>query len=130
VAERLPEFEMHRMDLTARRGAGKGLRLCGASDGGAGAARWVSAVANAKSSTGRVDCLTRVITDDGTWSSTASPGLCRPALCRDLPAVLLGAGRTGAEAEPDPVPAREAVLSDAELAARHAETPLVDGQAR
>ena len=66
VRERLADFEMHRMDLSNGAVLEKGcvylvplmerLRL----------PRGLSAVANAKSSTGRLDLLTRLITDDGT----------------------------------------------------------------
>jgi dCTP deaminase len=55
LTERLPEFEMHRMRPDRWRGAGKGLRLRGAADGTAGLPDDISAVANAKSSTGRLD---------------------------------------------------------------------------
>ncbi len=63
----------------------------------------VSAVANAKSSTGRLDLLTRTITDGGTEFDRIPPGYHRAALCRDLPALFFGAGAAGHAAEPDPV---------------------------
>ena len=66
IEDRLPDFEMHRMDLTGGAVLEKGcvylvplmerLRLPAG----------ITAVANAKSSTGRLDLLTRLITDDGT----------------------------------------------------------------
>ena len=60
------------------------------------------AVANAKSSTGRVDLLTRLITDGGTEFDRIAPGYQRTALGRDLPAVILGAGAAGNATQPDP----------------------------
>lgn len=65
VAQRIAEFEMHRIDLTDGAVLEKGCvyviplmeRLALPAD--------VSAVANAKSSTGRLDLLTRTIADGG-----------------------------------------------------------------
>ena len=115
LTERLPEFEMHRMALDEGAVLEKGCvyvvplmeRLDLPAD--------ISTVANAKSSTGRVDCLTRVITDDGT-SSTASrratPARFSPRIC---PQSFSVAGQTGVASEPDPLSPGEAGLSDAEL---------------
>ena len=52
------------------------------------------AVANAKSSTGRLDLLTRTITDGGA-SLTGCPRLSGPALCGNLPALFFGLVRPG-----------------------------------
>ena len=66
----------------------------------------ISAVANAKSSTGRLDLFTRLITDRGTRVRPDRGRLRRPALRRDLAALVLGAGPSGHAAEPDPLPPR------------------------
>ena len=66
VADRLAEFEMHRIDLTDGAVLEKGcvyvvplMEILALPAG-------MTAVANAKSSTGRLDLLTRTITDGGT----------------------------------------------------------------
>ena len=66
----------------------------------------ISAVANAKSSTGRLDLFTRLITDRGTEFDRIERRLRRPALRRDLAALVLGAGPPRHAAEPDPLPPR------------------------
>ena len=68
-----------------RRGAGKGLRLCSATDGSACPARRYPAVANAKSSTGRLDLLTRTITDGGTEFDRIPPGYHGPLYAEICP---------------------------------------------
>ena len=65
-AERIADLALHEIDLTPGRGAGDGLRLYRAADGEPGAAgRACVAATNPKSSTGRLDVFTRVITDHG-----------------------------------------------------------------
>ena len=78
VAERLEEFEMHRVDLTQGAVLEKGCvyvvplleRLALPAD--------LSAAANAKSSTGRLDLLTRTITDGGTEFDRVAQGYAGP----------------------------------------------------
>ncbi len=85
VADRLAEFEMHRVDLTAGAVLEKGCvyvvplmeRLALPAD--------ISAVANAKSSTGRLDLLTRMITDEGTEFDRVSPGYTGPLYAEICP---------------------------------------------
>jgi len=130
VAERLAEFEMHRIDLSQGAVLEKGCvyvvplmeRLDLPGD--------LSAVANAKSSTGRLDLLTRVITDGGVEFDRIGPGYTGPLYAEICPrsfSVLVRPGmrltqlrlrRGGA-----------AVLDDAALAALHAAETLVDGEA-
>ncbi len=72
VAARIAEFEMHRMDLAAGAVLEKGCVYLVPLAERLALPSGMTAVANAKSSTGRLDLLTRVLTDGG-WSSTASP---------------------------------------------------------
>jgi dCTP deaminase len=127
LSERLPEFEMHRMPLDAGAVLEKGCvyvvplmeRLaCPPTS-----PPWPMP----KAPPGRVDCLTRVITDGGTEFDRIAPGYTGPLLCRDLPALLLRAGEAGAAAEPDPVSPGGGRPVDADLSALHAESPLVAG---
>jgi dCTP deaminase len=103
LTDRLPEFEMHRMSLEDGAVLEKGCvyvvplmeRLDLPAD--------ISAVANAKSSTGprRLPDAGHHRRRDGVRPHRA--GLYRPAFRRDLPALLLRARETGAAAQPDPL---------------------------
>ncbi len=127
LTERLPEFEMHRMGLEDGAVLEKGCvyvvplmeRLNLPAD--------VSAVANAKSSTGRVDCLTRVITDDGTEFDRIAPGYTGPLFAEICPRSFSVLVKPGLRLNQIRFRRGEAVLSDAQLAALHAKTPLVAG---
>jgi dCTP deaminase len=66
VADRLAEFEMHRVDLTQGAVLEKGCVYVIPLAERLALPPGVTAVANAKSSTGRLDLLTRTITDGGT----------------------------------------------------------------
>jgi dCTP deaminase len=127
LAERLPEFEMHRMALTEgavlERGCVYVVPLMEALDLPEG----VSAVANAKSSTGRVDCLTRVVTDDGTEFDRIAPGYRGPLFAEICPRSFSVLVRPGLRLNQIRFRRGEAVLSDAELKDRHAQSPLVSG---
>jgi dCTP deaminase len=127
LTERLPEFEMHRMALDDGAVLEKGCvyvvplmeRLDLPGD--------ISAVANAKSSTGRVDCLTRVITDDGTEFDRIAPGYTGPLFAEICPRSFSVLVKPGLRLNQVRFRRGEAVLSDAELSALHAQSPLVAG---
>jgi len=87
----------------------------------------ISAVANAKSSTGRVDCLTRVITDDGTEFDRVAPGYTGPLFAEICPRSFSVLVKPGLRLNQIRFRRGEAVLSDDELTALHAQTPLVAG---
>ena len=127
VTDRIAEFEMHRMDLTDGAVLEKGcvyvVPLMEALDLPAD----VTAVCNAKSSTGRVDCLTRVITDGGTEFDRIPAGYTGPLYAEICPRSFSVKVAPGLRLNQIRFRRGQAVLSDAELAARHAATPLVDG---
>ncbi|MGP1356346.1 2'-deoxycytidine 5'-triphosphate deaminase [Roseicyclus sp.] len=127
LADRLPEFEMHRMALTdgavLERGCVYVVPLMEALE----LPPEISAVANAKSSTGRVDCLTRVITDDGTEFDRIAPGYAGPLFAEICPRSFSVLVRPGLRLNQIRFRRGEAVLTDAELEARHAGSPLVSG---
>ena len=130
VAERLEAYRMHAVALGPGAMLEKGCvylvplleRLALPAD--------VAAVANAKSSTGRLDLLTRVVTDAGAEFDRIPPGYTGPLWAEICPrsfSVLVRPGmrltqirfrRGGA-----------AALDDAALARLHARSPLVDGPA-
>ncbi len=129
VADRLAEFTMHEIDLTAGAVLEKGCvyvvplmeRL--ALPGG------VQAVANAKSSTGRLDLLTRLITDGGTEFDRIRPGYAGPLYAEICPRSFSVLVRPGMRLNQVRFREGEAMLDDAALAALHAASPLVSGEA-
>ncbi|MBA4349925.1 MAG: 2'-deoxycytidine 5'-triphosphate deaminase [Rhodobacter sp.] len=129
VADRLAEFEMHRVDLTAGAVLEKGcvyvLPLMESLALPAG----VTAVANAKSSTGRLDLLTRTITDGGSEFDRIPEGYTGPLYAEVCPKSFSVLVRPGMRLNQIRFRAGQAVLDDAELALLHAQEPLVSGQA-
>lgn len=129
VAQRLDEFEMHQIDLTNGAVLEKGcvyvvelMETLALPDG-------VQAVANAKSSTGRLDLLTRTITDGGEEFDRIQPGYCGPLYAEICPRSFSVLVRPGMRLNQIRFRAGQAVLTDAELRSLHNETPLVDGDA-
>ncbi|WBU54619.1 2'-deoxycytidine 5'-triphosphate deaminase [Paracoccus sp. SCSIO 75233] len=129
VEDRLADFEMHRMDISGGAVLEKGcvylvplaerLRL----------PKGLSAVANAKSSTGRLDLLTRLITDDGTEFDRLPDGYDGPLYAEICPRSFSVLVRPGMRLNQLRLRRGHAVLSDDALRSLHAETPLVGGTA-
>lgn len=88
----------------------------------------VTAVANAKSSTGRLDLLTRLVTDDGTEFDRLSEGYDGPLYAEICPRSFSVLVRPGMRLNQLRLRAGQAVLSDAELTDLHDRTPLVAGK--
>lgn len=129
VAERLSEFEMHSVDLTNGAVLEKGcvyvvplMERLALPDG-------VQAVANAKSSTGRLDLLTRTITDGGVEFDRIPPGYTGPLYAEICPRSFSVLVRSGMRLNQIRFRAGQAIVSDEELTALHETAPLVDGQA-
>ncbi len=129
VTERLAEFEMHHVDLTDGAVLEKGcvyvVPLMERLDLPAG----TTAVANAKSSTGRLDLLTRTIIDGGVEFDRIPEGYAGPLYAEICPRSFSVLARTGMRLNQIRFRRGQAVLSDAELAALHAAEPLVTGDA-
>jgi dCTP deaminase len=125
VADRIADFEMHRIDLTGGAVLEKGCvyvvplveRLRLPAD--------VQAVANAKSSTGRLDLLTRTITDGGVEFDRIPAGYRGPLFAEICPRSFSVLVRPGMRLNQLRFRRGQAVLDDAALAALHARTPLV-----
>jgi len=128
VAERVAEFEMHRMDLSGGAVLEKGCVYVVPLMERLALPDTISAVANAKSSTGRVDCLTRVITDGGTEFDRIPAGYTGPLYAEICPRSFSVVVEPGLRLNQIRFRRGQAILSDAELARRHARTPLVDGE--
>ncbi|MGR3756605.1 MAG: 2'-deoxycytidine 5'-triphosphate deaminase [Tranquillimonas sp.] len=126
VADRLGEFEMHRMDISDGAVLEKGCvylvplmeRLALPAD--------VEAVANAKSSTGRLDLLTRAITDGGTEFDRVPAGYRGPIYAEICPRSFSVLVRPGMRLNQIRFRRGDARLADDALAALHARSPLVD----
>ena len=129
VAARLDEFEMHRIDLTDGAVLEKGCVYLVPLAEALALPPEMSAVANAKSSTGRLDLLTRVITDGGTEFDRIAPGYSGPLYAEICPRSFSVLVRPGMRLNQIRFRRGQAVLSDDALRALHAETPLVDGAA-
>ncbi|MFQ8431790.1 2'-deoxycytidine 5'-triphosphate deaminase [Amaricoccus sp. W119] len=127
VARRLSEFEMHRIDL----GPGAVLEkncvylvpLMEALD----LPPDLSAVANAKSSTGRLDLLTRLITDQGTEFDRIPAGYSGPLYAEISPRSFSVLVRPGMRLNQIRFRRGQVLLDDAALRELNASQGLVDG---
>ena len=129
VADCLAEFEMHRIDITERAVLEKGCVYLVPLMETLALPNDVSAVANAKSSTGRLDLLTRTITDGGAEFDRIPAGYVGPLYAEICPRSFSVLVRPGMRLNQIRFRKGQAVLSDAELTARHKKSPLVDGPA-
>lgn len=129
VMERLEEFEMHQIDLTEGAVLEKGCVYVVPLMEQLDLPEGIQAVANAKSSTGRLDLLTRTITDGGEEFDRIQPGYSGPLYAEICPRSFSVLVRPGMRLNQIRFRDGQAVLSDAALTALHGETPLVDGEA-
>jgi dCTP deaminase len=127
VTDRIAEFEMHRIDLTRGAVLEKGcvyvvplLERLALPPG-------LSAVANAKSSTGRLDLLTRTITDGGTEFDRIPAGYNGPLYAEICPRSFSVLVREGQRLNQIRFRDGRAELSDDDLRALHARIGLVSG---
>jgi len=127
VAGRIAEFEMHRVDLSQGAVLEKGCVYLIPLAERLALPPGVTAVANAKSSTGRLDLLTRTITDGGTEFDRIPEGYHGPLYAEVCPRSFSVLVRAGQRLNQIRFRMGQAVLADAELAALHAQDPLVDG---
>ena len=129
VAHRIAEFEMHRIDLTAGAVLEKGCvyviplmeHLDLPSD--------ITAVANAKSSTGRLDLLTRCITDGGVEFDRITAGYKGPLYAEVCPKSFSVLVRAGQRLNQIRFRRGQAALDDTALEMLHKSEPLVSGKA-
>ena len=124
VSERLDEFEMHRIDLDGGAVLEKGCVYLVPLEETLALPADMTAVANAKSSTGRLDLLTRTITDGGTEFDRIAPGYSGPLYAEICPRSFSVLVRPGMRLNQIRFRRGQAVLSDAELRALHAEIRL------
>jgi dCTP deaminase len=127
VADRIDEFGMHEIDLSGGAVLEKGCVYLVPLAERLALPRGVSGVANAKSSTGRLDLLTRTVIDGGTEFDRIPEGYSGPLWAEICPRSFSVLVRPGMRLNQLRLRRGEAALDDAALAALHARTPLVDG---
>ena len=128
VASRIAEFEMHRVDLTQGAVLEKGCVYLIPLAERLSLPPGVTAVANAKSSSGRLDLLTRAITDGGTEFDRIPEGYDGPLYAEVCPRSFSVLVRAGQRLNQIRFRRGQAVLDDAALTRLHAADPLVDGK--
>ena len=129
AADRIAEFEMHRIDLTTGAVLEKGCVYVIPLMESLALPLGITAVANAKSSTGRLDLLTRLITDGGTEFDRIAEGYHGPLYAEVCPKSFSVLIRAGQRLNQIRFRQGQAVLSDAELTTLHASETLVSGEA-
>ncbi|HEY9039420.1 MAG TPA: 2'-deoxycytidine 5'-triphosphate deaminase [Roseovarius sp.] len=126
VADRLGEFEMHRIDLSGGAVLEKRCVYVVPLMEALALPADVHATANAKSSTGRLDLLTRAVTDGGAEFDRIPPGYNGPLYAEICPRSFSVLVRPGMRLNQIRFSTGDAVLNDADLAALHASDRLVD----
>ncbi|MEJ5216997.1 2'-deoxycytidine 5'-triphosphate deaminase [Cognatishimia sp. D5M38] len=127
VSERLSDFEMHRITLTEEGAVlEKGCVYLVPLMESLALPHGITAVANAKSSTGRLDLLTRTITDGGTEFDRIPAGYRGPLYAEICPRSFSVLVRPGMRLNQIRFRDGQSVLSDDALRALHADSPLVD----
>ena len=129
VSERLRDFEMHRIDLSDGAVLEKGCVYLVPLMEHLSLLKRVHAVTNAKSSTGRLDLLTRVVTDGGTEFDRVAPGYQGPLYAEICPRSFSVLVRPGQRLNQIRFRRGNAQLSDKALRELHTKTPLVTGDA-
>lgn len=127
VTDRLPEFEMHSFPLTEGAVLEKGCVYLVPLAESLALPKGLSAVANAKSSTGRLDLLTRTITDQGTEFDRIPEGYSGPLYAEICPRSFSVLVRPGMRLNQIRFRDGQATLDDQALGALHTKTPLVTG---
>lgn len=127
LTDRLAEFEMHRIDLTDGAVLEKGAVYLVPLQEALALPPDIAAVANAKSSTGRLDLLTRTVTDGGTEFDRIPAGYDGPLYAEICPRSFSVLVRPGMRLNQIRFRVGDAVLDDDALHDLHAVTPLVDG---
>lgn len=129
VADRIGEFEMHRIDLSGGAVLEKGCVYLVPLMESLALPKGIGAVANAKSSTGRLDLLTRTITDGGVEFDRIAEGYKGPLYAEICPRSFSVLVRPGMRLNQIRFRAGQAILSDAGLERLHQAQPLVTGTA-
>ena len=130
VAERLADFSMHEIDLTDGAVLEMGCVYLVPLLESIALPKGISAVANAKSSTGRLDLFTRLICDNGTEFDRLEPGYDGPLYAEISPRTFSVLARTGVRLNQMRFRAGDSQYTGDALQALHADQRLVhvDGE--
>ena len=128
VAERIEEFAMHRIDLSEGAVLEKGCVYIIPLAESLALPADITAVANAKSSTGRLDLLTRMIVDEGSEFDRVPAGYHGPLYAEVCPKSFSVLVREGQRLNQIRFRQGQSILDDAALRALHHVEPLVDGE--
>ncbi len=129
VAERLDDFTMHEIDLTDGAVLEKGCVYVVPLLERLDLPPNLSGAASAKSSIGRLDLLTRIITDHGTEFDRVPQGYTGPLYVEICPQSFSVIARTGQLLNQIIFRDGQTVIDDEALRALHRETPIVSGDA-
>lgn len=129
VTDRLPNFTMHKVDLSEGAVLEKGCVYVVPLMESLNLPSEITAVANAKSSTGRLDLLTRLITDRGVEFDRIERGYSGPLYAEICPRSFSVLVRPGMRLNQIRFRCGQAVLDDAALKTLHQTDQLVSGEA-
>ena len=129
VTDRLSDFKMHEIDLTQGAVLEKGCVYVVPVMERLSLPATMSAAASAKSSIGRLDLLTRVITDRGVEFDRVPAGYDGPLYVEICPQSFSVIAQTGQMLNQIIFRVGKTILTDAELAGLHARDPIVNGTA-
>lgn len=129
VAEKIAEFGMHQIDLSSGAVLEKDCVYLVPLQEHLALPEGMLGVANAKSSTGRLDLLTRLITDNGTEFDRIPEGYTGPLYAEICPRSFSVLVRPGMRLNQARFRSGQAILSDTELHALHSAEELVSGEA-
>ncbi len=129
VADRIADFEMHRMDLRPGAVLEKGCVYLVPLQESLALPAGISAAGNAKSSTGRLDLLTRLVSDGGTEFDRVPQGYHGPLYAEICPRSFSVLVRPGMRLNQIRFRAGDRVISDSALRALDADVGLVSGGA-
>ena len=127
VTDRLQQFQMHEVDLTGGAVLEKGCVYVVPLIESIALPAGMTAAASAKSSIGRLDLLTRVITDHGIEFDRVPEGYTGPLYVEICPRSFSVVAETGQMLNQIIFRNGRTLMSDTELAALHADTPIVSG---
>ena len=127
VADRLADLTMHEIDLTGGAVLEKGCVYVVPLVEGLALPAGISGAASAKSSIGRLDLLTRIITDHGTEFDRVPDGYTGPLYVEICPRSFSVVVQPGQMLNQIIFRQGQTRIDDADLRALHAQSPIVDG---
>ena len=129
MAQKIERFTMHKVDLTQGAVLERGCVYIVPLLERLSLSQRLSAIANPKSSTGRLDVFTRLITDGASEFDRIEAGYNGPLYAEIAPRTFSILARTGVRLNQMRLRRGEHRLTDPELTRLHQETPLVHGKA-